>query len=91
MAIDLYLPGSWRRHGLGSSHLIQEPGSLDQILTELERSYPLIRTHWRQADGRFVDYLQLFVNGVQVALNPLPVQPLHDGDAIDVVLPISGG
>lgn len=91
MAIDLYLPGSWRRHGLRSCHLRQEPGALAQILSDLEMSYPQIRNHWRQADGRFAEYLQLFVNGVQVDPDSMPSQPLQDGDAVDVVLPISGG
>lgn len=89
MAIDVFLPAAWQRLGVAERHLRFEGDSLHGLLGDLKQRWPLLAGHWLRPDGTPMNQLQLFVNGEPVP--PRADLALRDGDAVDLLLPISGG
>ncbi len=85
------MPSGWQRLGIPTNRLWAEGDTVGSVLEDLEQRWPALGAHWRTGDGGYVRHLQLFLNGEPVPASRVGAMALAEGDALDILMPISGG
>ena len=78
--------------GLADGHSIEVAGAtVGEIIGELSRRYPLLRSRLSDADGTASPFINFFVNGSDIRIGSGVSTPLANGDEITVIVPVAGG
>lgn len=82
----------WRAFGQHRISInLPAPAALPDLLAALAAAYPDFGSRFRGDDLRHRHPYRLFVNHRQIADEEMAGHPLHDGDLVHIVIPVSGG
>jgi len=85
--MEVLIPSPLRSY-TGKSFVEAEGGTLDALLTDLDRRYPGIRFRMMDEQSHIRRHIRIFVNGHQTFD---PAQALKPSDEITIVQALSGG
>ncbi|HEX9891893.1 MAG TPA: MoaD/ThiS family protein [Actinomycetota bacterium] len=90
MPIYVTIPTILRSHTGGESTVEADGGTLDEVLTSLEKRYPGITRNLRDGDGlrRFVN---VYVNEDDARLSGALQAPVAEGAIVSIVPAVAGG
>jgi molybdopterin converting factor small subunit len=90
MSIKILISEAFQSSTGGADVLEVKGGSIGECLKEAAQKFPALGKMWFDAQGSFVHYMILFLNGENVPKNDLNLG-VKDGDEIYPVLMIGGG
>ncbi len=77
------------RTGRGISN--RRPRTCDQLVTDIETSFPLLRQHLRGDDGKVRKFINFYVNDEDIRFLGNDQYAFKDGDEVLVIPSIAGG
>ena len=90
MSIHVNIP-QFLQHLAGDTVVFETHGStVGECLTELNKSFPQLKTWLFNSNGQLSEKLSVFVNGENSQPEVLP-KPVKDGDILNIVYLIVGG
>ena len=91
MASKLKIPSPLRRFTSGQSILEIEGETLESVLDELFNTYPEIKNHLIEENGKLRNFVNIFINGENTRHNGGLNYKVKDGDDIRIIPSIAGG
>ena len=91
MAVMVYIPTPYRQFTGNVAQVEAQGGNVLSLVQELEGRFPGLRQRLLGPDGRLYRHLNIYVNDELVDDRQGIRTPLHDGDQVAVIPPISGG
>ena len=82
------IPGPLRSYTNDAAQVSAQGDTLEQLLAELERSYPGIRFRMIDEQGRIRPHIRIFINAQEA---PTLTTPLANGDVVHLICALSGG
>jgi len=82
------IPGPLRSYTHGAAQVSAAGDTLEQLLAELERSYPGMRFRMIDEQGRIRPHIRIFINTQET---PALTAPLASGDVVHLICALSGG
>ncbi len=82
------IPGPLRSYTNEAAQVSAQGDTLEQLLAELERSYPGIRFRMIDEQGRIRPHIRIFINTQEAATL---ATPLARGDVVHLICALSGG
>lgn len=89
MAIKVWIPTPFRGATGGRSELEVEGSTVEEVLANLERSYPDLGRRVREGSAR--QYVNIFVNGQDIRFLQGTETTLRDGDEVSLIPAMAGG
>ncbi len=68
-----------------------DKGNLGVLLKKLCSTYPALKEHVYDKEGKVWDHLNIFVNQVAVTSDKETTMPLRDGDEVMIMVALAGG
>ncbi len=91
MQLEVSIPSMLRDCALGQTRFSIAAETLDEGLTRLVETYPLLRVHLYDEAERPRQHVLIFFNGESLAwLDRLDI-PVRDGDRLTILQAVSGG
>ena len=91
MSINVRFPSQLRRF-VGDATEIRSTGStVGQVLDDLNRQFPAINDHLRDADGQLRQLVNVYVNGEDIRFVANLETTVKEGDEITILPAITGG
>jgi sulfur-carrier protein len=91
VAIEVRVPGLLRDCTEGQGRFALEAATLDQALERLLTTYPRLRVHLYDEQGRLRRHILLFYNDTNFKDLDGQDFPLRSGDRLSVIQAVSGG
>lgn len=89
--ITISVPGLLRECMDGASRASLEADTAAEAVEVMLTTYPRLKVHLYDEDGRMREHVFLALNGASVKRRADLDIPLRDGDRLDVVQAVSGG
>jgi MoaD family protein len=70
---------------------LPEEKTIGELLAELGENYPNLRREMFAATGELKEFINIFINGRNIAFLQDMATPLADGDIIALFPPVAGG
>jgi len=71
--------------------VVPEEKTIGELLTLLFDRYPKLRSEMFTSTGELKEYINIFINGRNIAFLKDMVTPLSDGDIVVLFPPVAGG
>lgn len=91
MATTVIIPAQLRQYTQDQSSLKFDGATVDEVLRNLDDSYPGLRSRICEPDGRLRRFVNIFVNGEDVRSLDGVNTPVKSGDEIGIVPAVAGG
>ena len=91
MSVSVKIPTPLRKLTAERDTVSGEGNSLDQIISNLETSYPGLRERLCDDAGELRRFVNIFVNGEDVRFLSGLQTPLKTGDEVSIVPAVAGG
>lgn len=91
MGVRVRIPAPMRRFTGGEGLVIVEAADLRQCIDALEASYPDIKSHLRDENGKLFPFANIFVNDDDARFLGELDAPLKDGDEVTIIPAAAGG
>lgn len=82
------IPGPLRSYTHGAAQVYADGHTLDELLGELDRSYPGMRFRMIDEQDRIRPHIRIFINTQEA---PALKAPLAAGDVVHLICALSGG
>jgi molybdopterin synthase sulfur carrier subunit len=82
MPVKVLLPNAFQKHTNGTREMQSAAQNLPQLITEIETSFPALKAHLRDSDGKVRRFINFYVNDEYA---------FKDGDEVLVIPSIAGG
>ena len=91
MAVKVVLPNAFQKHTNGTRELQSGAQNLPQLITEIETSFPALKPHLRDQDGKVRRFINFYVNDEDIRFLGNDTYAFKDGDEVLVIPSIAGG
>ena len=91
MSIQLFIPTALRKHTSGTGQISCDAGSISELIGFLGQSYPELRRHICDEQGRLRRFLNVYVNEEDIRFLGGSDYRFRDGDEVLLIPSIAGG
>ena len=91
MAVRVLLPNAFQKHTNGAREIHSSAGNLPALLTEIETTFPALKTHLRDDSGQVRKFINFYVNEEDIRFLGNEKYAFQDGDEVLVIPSIAGG
>lgn len=91
MPVEVRIPTVFRRFTDGQAAVRVEPGTIAQIIDELERKYPDMRGQLTTEDGDLHRFVNVYVNDEDARYLEKLDTKVTDGDIVSLLPSVAGG
>ena len=91
MSLKLSIPTALRRV-TGDADVVEvEPGTVREIISHVDQSYPGFRSRVCEDDDKLRRFINIYVDGEDIRFLDNLATPVPDGAELSIVLAIAGG
>ena len=87
----VFVPSSLRRYTAGQSKAQVSGGTIDEIIDDLERQYPGVKSRLCDDSGQIKRYVNVFVNDEEIRALQGADTAVSDRDEVSIVPAMAGG
>jgi molybdopterin synthase sulfur carrier subunit len=87
----VFIPSSLRRYTAGQSKAEVSGGTVYEVIDNLERQYPGVKSRLCDDNGQIKRYVNVFVNEEEIRTLRGADTPLSDKDEVSIVPAMAGG
>jgi molybdopterin converting factor small subunit len=91
MPVRVLLPNAFHKHTNGAREITSTAGNLPALLTEIETTFPELKTHLRDESGEVRKFINFYVNEEDIRFLGNEKYAFQDGDEVLVIPSIAGG
>jgi molybdopterin converting factor small subunit len=91
MSVRVLLPNAFQKHTNGEREIKSAASNLPALITEIESTFPALRTHLRDENGEVRRFINFYVNEEDIRFLGNEKYTFQDGDEILVIPSIAGG
>jgi threonine synthase len=91
MSVKVVLPNAFQKHTNGTREIQSSAANLPQLITEIETSFPALKPHLRDNDGKVRRFINFYVNEEDIRFLGNDEYAFKDGDEVLVIPSIAGG
>jgi molybdopterin converting factor small subunit len=91
MSVKVLLPNAFQKHTNGTREIQSSARNLPQLITEIETSFPALKSHLRDGDGKVRRFINFYVNEEDIRFLGNEEYAFKDGDEVLVIPSIAGG
>jgi sulfur-carrier protein len=91
MPVRVLLPNAFQKHTNGTREITSTAGNLPALLTEIETTFPALKTHLRDESGQVRKFINFYVNEEDIRFLGNETYAFKDGDEVLVIPSIAGG
>ncbi len=91
MSVRVTLPNAFQKHTNGERELRSTAAHLPELITEIETTFPALKTHLRGEDGQVRRFINFYVNDEDIRFLGNDSYTFQDGDEVLVIPSIAGG
>ncbi len=91
MSVRVLLPNAFQKHTNGEREIESNAANLPQLITEIETSFPALKTHLRDEQGQVRRFINFYVNEEDIRFLGNEKYAFQDGDEVLVIPSIAGG
>jgi sulfur-carrier protein len=91
MSVRVLLPGAFQKHTNGTREIQSSAGNLPALITEIETTFPALKTHLRDESGQVRKFINFYVNEEDIRFLGNEQYAFQDGDEVLVIPSIAGG
>ena len=91
MPVRVLLPNAFQKHTNGEREITSSAANLPALLTEIETTFPALRTHLRDDNGQVRKFINFYVNEEDIRFLGNEKYAFQDGDEVLVIPSIAGG
>ncbi|HTW48781.1 MAG TPA: MoaD/ThiS family protein [Acidobacteriaceae bacterium] len=91
MSVRVLLPNAFQKHTNGTREIKSSAGNLPQLITEIETTFPALRSHLRDEQGQVRRFINFYVNEEDIRFLGNDKYAFKDGDEVLVIPSIAGG
>ncbi|MBT9330496.1 MoaD/ThiS family protein [Paracidobacterium acidisoli] len=91
MSVRVLLPNAFQKHTNGARELTSSAANLPGLITEIETTFPALRTHLRDENGEVRRFINFYVNEEDIRFLGNEKYNFQDGDEVLVIPSIAGG
>ena len=91
MPVKVLLPNAFQKHTNGAREVESTAQNLPQLIVELETSFPALKQHLRDSDGKVRRFINFYVNDEDIRFLGEDKYAFQDGDEVLVIPSIAGG
>jgi molybdopterin synthase sulfur carrier subunit len=87
----IFIPSSLRRYTAGQSKAQVRGGTINEVIEDLERQYPGVKSRLCDDSGQIKRYVNVFVNDEEIRALKGSNTPVSDKDEVSIVPAMAGG
>ena len=91
MSVKVFLPNAFQKHTNGAKEIESKAANLPQLIEEIEASFPALKQHLRDSDGKVRRFINFYVNDEDIRFLGNEKYSFKDGDEVLVIPSIAGG
>ena len=91
MSVRVLLPNAFQKHTEGAKEIQSSAHNLPELITEIETSFPALKTHLRDEQGQVRRFINFYVNEEDIRFLGNDKYAFKDGDEVLVIPSIAGG
>jgi molybdopterin synthase sulfur carrier subunit len=91
MSVKVVLPNAFQKHTNGAKEMQSTAQNLPQLIIEIETSFPALKPHLRDSDGKVRRFINFYVNEEDIRFLGNDAYAFKDGDEVLVIPSIAGG
>ena len=91
MSVRVLLPNAFQKHTNGTREIQSSAGNLPELITEIETTFPALKTHLRDESGQVRRFINFYVNEEDIRFLGNEQYAFQDGDEVLVIPSIAGG
>jgi len=91
MSVRVLLPNAFQKHTDGTREIQSSAGNLPQLISEIETTFPALRSHLRDEQGQVRRFINFYVNEEDIRFLGNEKYAFKDGDEVLVIPSIAGG
>lgn len=91
MSVRVLLPNAFQKHTDGRREITSSAANLPALLTEIEATFPALKTHLRDESGQVRKFINFYVNEEDIRFLGNEKYAFQDGDEVLVIPSIAGG
>jgi sulfur-carrier protein len=91
MSVRVLLPNAFQKHTNGAKEIQSAAQNLPQLITEIETSFPALKSHLRDSEGKLRRFINFYVNEEDIRFLGNENYAFKDGDEVLVIPSIAGG
>ena len=91
MSVRVLLPNAFQKHTNGTREIQSSAGNLPALITEIETTFPALKTHLRDESGQVRKFINFYVNEEDIRFLGNEKYAFQDGDEVLVIPSIAGG
>jgi molybdopterin synthase sulfur carrier subunit len=91
MSVRVLLPNAFQKHTNGAREMASNAGNLQELIGEIETSFPLLKQHLRDENGKLRRFINFYVNDEDIRFLGNDAYLFKDGDEVLVIPSIAGG
>jgi sulfur-carrier protein len=91
MSVRVLLPNAFQKHTNGAREIQSSAGNLPALITEIETTFPALKTHLRDESGQVRKFINFYVNEEDIRFLGNEKYAFRDGDEVLVIPSIAGG
>jgi molybdopterin converting factor small subunit len=91
MPVRVLLPNAFHKHTNGAREITSTAGNLPALITEIETTFPELKTHLRDDSGQVRKFINFYVNEEDIRFLGNEKYAFQDGDEVLVIPSIAGG
>jgi sulfur-carrier protein len=91
VSVRVLLPNAFQKHTEGAKEIQSSAHNLPELITEIETSFPALKTHLRDEQGQVRRFINFYVNEEDIRFLGNDKYAFKDGDEVLVIPSIAGG
>jgi molybdopterin synthase sulfur carrier subunit len=91
MSVRVLLPNAFQKHTGGKREITSSAVNLPALITEMEATFPALKTHLRDESGQVRKFINFYVNEEDIRFLGNEKYTFQDGDEVLVIPSIAGG
>ncbi len=91
MPVRVVLPNAFQKHTEGTREISSSAQNLPELVSELESTFPALKAHLRDSDGKVRRFINFYVNDEDIRFLGEDKYAFKDGDEVLVIPSIAGG
>jgi molybdopterin converting factor small subunit len=91
MPVRVLLPNAFQKHTNGAREITSTAGNLPALISEIETTFPDLKTHLRDESGQVRKFINFYVNEEDIRFLGNEKYAFQDGDEVLVIPSIAGG
>jgi molybdopterin synthase sulfur carrier subunit len=91
VSVRVLLPNAFQKHTDGTREIKSNAGNLSELITEIETTFPALKTHLRDEQGQVRRFINFYVNEEDIRFLGNDKYAFKDGDEVLVIPSIAGG